>query len=160
MIKCSVNYLCGSDMLMGWLSLFLVASTSIRGRIFVSARFIAGSRFKCFDLTDVGWLRLLSGLRVPHVEDHWYEAYTRVSLLFSSEGRQKISTHLSWVLSFYTRAQTAFKILSRYYFYFQAPDPSTSTRYEYQKQKMIFLRSRVRPVRKPDNLTSVCEPIV
>jgi hypothetical protein len=31
---------------------------------------------------------------------------------------------------------------------------------EYQKQIKMFLESRVRPVRKTDNLTAICEPIV
>jgi hypothetical protein len=37
---------------------------------------------------------------------------------------------------------------------------SASNRNEYQKQKIMFLRSRARPVRKADNLTAICEPIV
>jgi hypothetical protein len=37
---------------------------------------------------------------------------------------------------------------------------SASNRIEYQKQKIMFLGSRARPVRKADNLTAICEPIV
>jgi hypothetical protein len=36
---------------------------------------------------------------------------------------------------------------------------SASNRNEHQKQKK-FLRSRTRPVRTADNLTTICEPIV
>jgi hypothetical protein len=38
---------------------------------------------------------------------------------------------------------------------------SASNRNEYQKQKIIMLLgSKVRPVRRADNLTAICEPIV
>jgi hypothetical protein len=37
---------------------------------------------------------------------------------------------------------------------------SASNINEYQKQKIMFLESRARPVRRADNLTAVCEPIV
>jgi hypothetical protein len=37
---------------------------------------------------------------------------------------------------------------------------SASTKNEYQKQKEMFLGSRARPVRKADNLTANCGPIV
>jgi hypothetical protein len=37
---------------------------------------------------------------------------------------------------------------------------SASNRNEYQQQKIMFLESRARPVRKVDNLTGICEPIV
>jgi hypothetical protein len=47
-IKYFINYLCGSDLLARWLSLFLYASISIRERIFVNARIRAGSKFKLF----------------------------------------------------------------------------------------------------------------
>jgi hypothetical protein len=35
-----------------------------------------------------------------------------------------------------------------------------SNRNEYQKQKNTFLGSRARPVRRVDNLTAICDPIV
>jgi hypothetical protein len=44
-----------------------------------------------------------------------------------------------------------------------APGPgvySAANRNEYQKQKIMFLGRRVRPVRKADNLTAICEPTV
>jgi hypothetical protein len=38
---------------------------------------------------------------------------------------------------------------------------SASNKYEYQKhKKKMFLASRARPVRRADNLTAICEPIV
>jgi hypothetical protein len=37
---------------------------------------------------------------------------------------------------------------------------SASNRNEHQKQKIMFLGSKARPVRKTDNLTAICEPIV
>jgi hypothetical protein len=37
---------------------------------------------------------------------------------------------------------------------------SASDRNEYQKQERVFLGSKVRPVRKIDNLTAICEPTV
>jgi hypothetical protein len=37
---------------------------------------------------------------------------------------------------------------------------SASNRNEYQKHKIRFLGSKVRPVRKADNLIAICEPIV
>jgi hypothetical protein len=64
---------------MRWLSLFLAASTSIRGRIFVSVRIRAGSSSSCasfwlmwdvFEYT-LNCLLLLPGICAPQVEDHW-----------------------------------------------------------------------------------------
>jgi hypothetical protein len=37
---------------------------------------------------------------------------------------------------------------------------SASNIYEYQKQKKMFLGSRALPVRRADNRTVICEPIV
>jgi hypothetical protein len=37
---------------------------------------------------------------------------------------------------------------------------SASNRNEYQKQKNNVLGSRMRPARRADNLTAICEPIV
>jgi hypothetical protein len=37
---------------------------------------------------------------------------------------------------------------------------SASNRNVYQKQKKMFLGTKVLPVRKADNLTAICEPIV
>jgi hypothetical protein len=37
---------------------------------------------------------------------------------------------------------------------------SASNGKEYQEEKVMFLGSRARPVRKADNLTTICEPIV
>jgi hypothetical protein len=37
---------------------------------------------------------------------------------------------------------------------------SASKRNEYQKQEKMFLGNKVQPVRKADNLTANCEPIV
>jgi hypothetical protein len=37
---------------------------------------------------------------------------------------------------------------------------SASNRNEYQEQRKMFLRSRSRPVRRADNLTAICVPIV
>jgi hypothetical protein len=37
---------------------------------------------------------------------------------------------------------------------------SASNRNEYQEQKVMFLGSKVWPVRRTDNLTAICEPIV
>jgi hypothetical protein len=37
---------------------------------------------------------------------------------------------------------------------------SVSNRNENQKQKIIFLGSKLRPVRRADNLIAICEPIV
>jgi hypothetical protein len=36
----------------------------------------------------------------------------------------------------------------------------TSNRNGYQKQKKMFLGSKVRPVRRANNLTAICEPII
>jgi hypothetical protein len=36
---------------------------------------------------------------------------------------------------------------------------SSSNRNEYHKQKIMFLRSKVRPVSRADNLNAICEPI-
>jgi hypothetical protein len=36
---------------------------------------------------------------------------------------------------------------------------SDSNRNEYQKQEKKFLGSRARPVRKVDNLTTICQPM-
>jgi hypothetical protein len=55
-------------------SLFLWhASALVRGRIFMSARIGAGSRFKrflCSVMIDIRCSRVLSGVLVPQVEDH------------------------------------------------------------------------------------------
>jgi hypothetical protein len=37
---------------------------------------------------------------------------------------------------------------------------SASGRNEYQKQKLMILESKVRPVRRADNLAAICEPAV
>jgi hypothetical protein len=37
---------------------------------------------------------------------------------------------------------------------------SASNRNEYQKQKIIFLGSKLRPVREADKCTAICEPII
>jgi hypothetical protein len=39
-------------------------------------------------------------------------------------------------------------------------DSSASSKNEYQKQKIVFLGSKVRPVRIADNLTTIHKPIV
>jgi hypothetical protein len=54
--------------------------------------------------------------------------------------------------------------------FFNLPNPSSRTKSlgllsashsnDYQEQKNMFVGSRTRPVRKADNLTAICEPIV
>jgi hypothetical protein len=40
------------------------------------------------------------------------------------------------------------------------PEVHSASNSKYQKQKKMFLGSRVRPVRKAENLTTICESIV
>jgi hypothetical protein len=60
------------------LSLFLKCQHLNSGTNLLSARIRTGSRFKrsmCFVSIDVRCLRVLSAVRVPHVEDHCCKSY-------------------------------------------------------------------------------------
>jgi hypothetical protein len=73
MNKYFISYQCGSDLLVKWLSLFLVCHHLISETIFVSMRIRVGSEFKrflCFVLIDVRCLRLPPEARLPHNEVH------------------------------------------------------------------------------------------